>query len=417
LNKNVEEVALVDGVFFSTHKNRIKKHFNKDVEGFHFYEVDFCIRNQIEGVKIGVHTLIKLTHKSVGQTNEQWEVNRQKFIETYKEVLPINIPETFLNRKLKVLISCLSFNSLTGSELYNFELAKGLVENGCDVSIYSNVGGILAKEAKKLGIKLYSINEPPSHKMGDGKWGMNGPNGLVTSKEGMLYRVSSDDFDIIHSSHTPVTERMVKLYPTTPIISTIHSEVISLENPVIHENIKKYIAIRPEIKEHLINNFEIDAKDITIVYNPIDSKRFNLNGVKDDGYTLFVGTIDYLRKNAILDLIEQTKSDNEKLIIVGKENGVSVLELIGDNKHVEYHKSTTQVDKFTKNCTKTASILLGRTTAEGWLCGKDGWIYNVDDKGIISGKELVSPPVDVDKFDYKNVCNKVLTKYKEIIND
>jgi hypothetical protein len=35
---------------------------------------------------------------------------------------------------------------------------------------------------------------------------------------------------------------------------------------------------------------------------------------------LFVGTIDYLRKNTIQDLVNTTKENNEELWIVGKKN-------------------------------------------------------------------------------------------------
>ena len=55
----------------------------------------------------------------------------------------------------------------------------------------------------------------------------------------------------------PVAERILSMYPELPKISAIHSEVISLEDPVVDPTIKKYVAIRPEIKEHMINNFEI----------------------------------------------------------------------------------------------------------------------------------------------------------------
>jgi hypothetical protein len=50
------------------------------------------------------------------------------------------------------------------------------------------------------------------------------------------------------------------MYPNIDKISTIHSEVIELENPVLNETIKKYICIRPEIQEHIINKFGVDKK-------------------------------------------------------------------------------------------------------------------------------------------------------------
>jgi cellulose synthase/poly-beta-1,6-N-acetylglucosamine synthase-like glycosyltransferase len=42
-------------------------------------------------VKIGVTFDIKVTHKSIGMTNQSWESNRIKFVEKYKESLPLEI--------------------------------------------------------------------------------------------------------------------------------------------------------------------------------------------------------------------------------------------------------------------------------------------------------------------------------------
>ena len=67
---------------------RIKKKFNEEVKGFHFYDLDFSFSNFLEGVKVGVMYDIRITHKSIGQTNDQWEINRQKFAERFKDTLP-----------------------------------------------------------------------------------------------------------------------------------------------------------------------------------------------------------------------------------------------------------------------------------------------------------------------------------------
>lgn len=91
LGNDIQEVVTVDGVFISAMKSRIKTNFNEDYKGFHFYDVTFCLDNHLNGAKIGVHSNIILTHKSVGRTNEQWEINRKQLIEQYKDVLPLTI--------------------------------------------------------------------------------------------------------------------------------------------------------------------------------------------------------------------------------------------------------------------------------------------------------------------------------------
>jgi len=88
---NIIPVVILDGLFFGVDRTKIKNHFNEEVKGFHFYDIDFTFSNHLEGVKIGVITNIRITHKSVGQTNEEWEKNRLEFINRYSGNLPSEV--------------------------------------------------------------------------------------------------------------------------------------------------------------------------------------------------------------------------------------------------------------------------------------------------------------------------------------
>jgi len=423
LGNNLEEVVIVDGLFFVVHKDRIQEDFDLDVTGFHFYDVDFCFRNFLKGVKVGVTTMIRVNHMSIGETNNQWEENRKIFVDKFKNELPVKLKRVFKkNEKIKVLIGCLSFANLTGSEMYVFELAKELVKQGCDVSICSQLGNPLYKKAQRIGIKLYPLDEPPGYKKGDGKWVINTANGPVKSEIGKIYKISNIDFDIIHLNHKPVTEHLLRFYPGTETICTIHSEVLDLEKPVINNQIKKYIAIRPEIKEYITKNFNIPESKVNVIYNPIDYTKFKQVPNKEkrnNKRIIFVGTIDYLRKKSLLDLIKQTRDNGDELLVVGKENGVTIDELKkqdgNDTSHVIYHKATPNVNKLVQQCDETAGILLGRTTIEGWLCGKGGWIYDIDKSGNILGKTFNPVPEDVNKFRSDNITKQIIEEYKEVI--
>jgi hypothetical protein len=92
-NEKLKRVTVVDGLFFMVHKQRIKKKFNIEFQGFHFYDISFCVDNFLEDVKIGVTTKIRVTHKSIGATNKQWEKNRLFFHALYEPKLPL-IPNT-----------------------------------------------------------------------------------------------------------------------------------------------------------------------------------------------------------------------------------------------------------------------------------------------------------------------------------
>ena len=87
----LKDVVTIDGLFFIVNKSKIKKQFDTDFEGFHFYDIPFCVSNYIEGVRIGVTTKFDIIHKSIGETNEQWEINKKQFEEKFKDILPIKM--------------------------------------------------------------------------------------------------------------------------------------------------------------------------------------------------------------------------------------------------------------------------------------------------------------------------------------
>ena len=88
------QVCLVDGLFIAINKEKIQKNFNEEVSGFHFYDVTFCVENHLSDVKIGVIYDVRVTHKSIGVTNEKWEENRMEFAERFKSDLPIKFKPT-----------------------------------------------------------------------------------------------------------------------------------------------------------------------------------------------------------------------------------------------------------------------------------------------------------------------------------
>jgi hypothetical protein len=417
IGNDIYPVVIVDGVFIAVDRKKLKKNFNEEFQGFHFYDLPFCYENYMEGVKVGVITNVRLTHKSVGMTNEQWEKNRKLFVEKYSSTLPTKVPFD-PNRKIKVLLSCISFRTFTGSEVYVYELARSLKKQNCQVTIMSQIGGPLTALAQKEGIKCVSFENAPGFKMGDGKWGLINPEGkMEVSKPNVMYKTGEVDFDIIHCQHKPVVERVLNMYPTIDKVCTIHSEVMSknLEDPIIDDSIKKYIAIRPEIKEHLINNFDIPSEKIEVIYNPVDKEKFTIKNPQDKNYVLFVGTIDYLRKETIMDLIDYTRENNKELWLVGQNNSEH-FDVIVSYPNVKYFPPTWDLKNYLLNASETAGIQLGRTTIESWIAGKKSWIYKVDSAGIILSKELTEAPEDVDKFYSENVAKQTRELFVNVLS-
>ncbi len=86
-----KQVVIIDGLFMMIHKKRIKHKFNEQFEGFHFYDLPICVDNHLDGIKVGVTTKIKVTHKSIGMVNKKWEKNKLLFEALYEKNFPLTI--------------------------------------------------------------------------------------------------------------------------------------------------------------------------------------------------------------------------------------------------------------------------------------------------------------------------------------
>ncbi len=207
LGHNLEDVVIVDGVFFAVDKSLLFTTFDEEVKGFHFYDINFCFDNFIRGVKIGVSTMIRVNHKSIGMTNESWELNREIFASKFKTHLPCELKEQFINTKLKVLTNENCFN----------ENLKYFSNENLDVTIISETK--LNPNLKKFALKTFDLKEPTGYKLGDGKWSMVISNENIVSQDKMLYKMSDFSYDIIHLTDFPnqIIDYLIKLYPESKI--------------------------------------------------------------------------------------------------------------------------------------------------------------------------------------------------------
>ncbi|NBO23168.1 hypothetical protein EBU94_07525, partial [bacterium] len=167
-------------------------------------------------------------------------------------------------------------------------------------------------------------------------------------------------------------------------------------------------------KDYIVNKFDISEDMVEIIYNPIDNEKFKPKTIKEENYVLFVGTIDYLRKEAIMDLIDYTSENNKELWLVGEDKS-NYLPQILTNSHVKHFPPTWNVEPFVQKCSETAGIQLGRTTIEGWMCNKPSWIYKVDSGGFILSKEKFDPPSDIEKYYASNVASQIKEEYKKVL--
>jgi GT2 family glycosyltransferase len=125
----IQEVLAVDGLFIAIKKDRIKANFVEEFEGFHFYDIPFCVENHLRGVKIGVVSDFKVRHASIGNVSKEWEYSRRKFAETYKNKLPLELfPQPHIENKIVELPREPKLAIIIPSK-DNFELLKSCIES------------------------------------------------------------------------------------------------------------------------------------------------------------------------------------------------------------------------------------------------------------------------------------------------
>lgn len=227
------------------------------------------------------------------------------------------------------------------------------------------VGGVLEEKADEAGIVTTTVLDP------------------------------SIKYDVMHLNQT-TSKVMLDTY-NIPAVYTIHSE-FPCEDPLRDSRISKYIAIRPSIAERWGIGCEI-------IYNPIDFRRFHPYPKPAKELTLFVGTIDYLRMQSAIHLMQSGK----RCRFVGRKFATWADGL--DN----WFPEAWDIEDHLKDATETAGIMLGRTTLEGFACGLPAIIYDVDTEGRIKSITEHQPPADMAWFDSQLVVKQVLKVYESII--
>jgi len=237
LETEIKRTVLVDGLFISLKKSKINQRFDKEVQGFHFYDVSFCFRNFLEDVKIGVVSNIRITHKSIGQTNNQWELNRQLFSEKYKNNLPVKV-KLDSSDNIKILFGIDSVHDY-------LDKIKELCSSGYKITLINdNLDKNTNKILSNLGVKCFDSKTIPGYKVGDGKSLIKTNNGNQVSVKGYYYKTENISFDIIFldseklfhilkTTYSSVPKIFLKEYPSLNHDSVFKTESLELQNQIL----------------------------------------------------------------------------------------------------------------------------------------------------------------------------------------
>lgn len=212
LEDKLKKVVVVDGLFIAINKKNIKENFDVNVPGFHMYDVNFCFNNFLKGVKIGVTTLVRVTHLSIGATNEQWGKNRVIFSEKFKDQLPSKVNlET--EDSLKVLLMT---DNLQTEDNQIFKIGKSLNKIHDINLLYNTSNKEMKVSCKKNNILSYNFKELPGIKIGDGRWQIVQNGTYHNSIVGELYNLKNLTYDIIVSDSVKFVEMFKTVFSKTP---------------------------------------------------------------------------------------------------------------------------------------------------------------------------------------------------------
>lgn len=286
---------------------------------------------------------------------------------------------------MKILLGCLNANGLGGSELYHYELARELDAAGHDVTLFTLREIDWMDEVR---LKLQHVRQ------------LDLTNFDRTEK-----------YDIIVSSQPQVNLFMLDTFKDTPIVSIIHSEIRS-EDPVLDPRIVHYVAIRQPIADMLINEYNIPADKVTLIYNPIDQTRFNSDdAVKLERYSgIFVGEVlDPIRFKSVQHIVNQCIENDWDLYLMSDSR------YNFNHPNIKYVNKRWDTENIVQMMNFTAGILLGRTTLEGWCCGVPGFMYLIDINGNILNIETTPPANIKDLCDSKFVAQQHVKLYQNIL--
>lgn len=149
---------------------------------------------------------------------------------------------------MKILITNISLIYSAGSELYTYDLTKYLSNNGHEVFVFSPSLGPVSEEISKL------------------------KNVTVTNN---LEEIKDEKFDILHIHHNVNAYLVREYFPDVPALMVVHGVLPEFEQPpMIDLGISKYVAVSEEVREHLINNYDIPKSKIEIIRNWVNTEKF-----------------------------------------------------------------------------------------------------------------------------------------------
>jgi GT2 family glycosyltransferase len=269
-------VVTIDGLFISFKKNELKHLFDESFGKFHFYDHGFTIPNYLDGVKIGVTSSFEITHKSVGQPNEEFMESRKIFLEKYGKLLPLDLKPTNISvptisenkiktngkvaiiiptkGRLDLLFECIdSFYEHCDKDLFNIFIA----DTGSSEEELKNIE-LLCEQVNN--IKLIKYNYYNFAKIN---------NDVVKNHIGKEYEYllfCNNDIKLLNN----VIQGMLQIFKEKPRVGTVGCRLYFGDNTIQHDGMLAFIDKKQSFQithRNLGKYYAFDSKVIPVIGN------------------------------------------------------------------------------------------------------------------------------------------------------
>lgn len=244
---------------------------------------------------------------------------------------------------MKILMTLMGLE-IGGAETHVVELSKSLAARGYDISVASK-GGVYVSELERAGIRHYKL---PLH--------TKNPAALIKSYFGLKRIIKRERFDIVHA-HARIPAFVCGLLAKSMdfrFITSTHG--VYKVDPLllrISDWGEHAVAVSCDVKQYLIDNYNIPSDNISLTINGIDTERFSKAntdgarvrrelGIDESAFTVvYVSRIDveaalpgFLLCDAVDRLI--SKIPELRILIVGSGTAYDELRTKADNINKKY---------------------------------------------------------------------------------
>lgn len=279
------------------------------------------------------------------------------------------------------------YDLLTGSGIHVYELSRVLARRGHEVSVVGGyVGGELTHRTRAAQVAVHSLDDLPDAEP-----------------------------DLVHVHQPSPGEVALRRWPSAAVVVTVHSPWPG-DAPIDSDRIHTYICVRPDVRAKVLRADGIAPERTTVVLNGVDRSRFRPRpeeSANDRPVVLFAGTWSEARRAPALDLLRRSSRDGFDVLFLGIGPG-DYLEDLPPNARWE-RREAWNVEDYLARCDQTAGTSFGRTTIEGWLCDKPGWVYDIGEGAVVRSVSLHPPPPAalLDLFDIEYMTDAVERVYAE----